>query len=223
MFMRPVLMVLMLRSGLTSLQDISVATLRSVPTILGLVVWLLGSTLVATALWGTSPQYSEFFRTLSFLQTCITTANFPDIMMSEYSATRSAFVFYFVFLVVGNFFVLSLILGEIRVAYTKTVDNRQLLFVRARKEELVMAFASLSTGRVWVSSREVMRMYGSMAVMFWGMGESDEVGQRERAHMMRFLADSNVINQQCFLAAAVRATTAIIDRSHPIYRRFLSR
>ena len=44
---------------------------------------------------------------------CLTTANFPDVMLPEYNANRASVLFFAAFLLVGHFFLLNLVLAVV--------------------------------------------------------------------------------------------------------------
>jgi hypothetical protein len=143
-WMRPVFFIMTFRAGRSAIKDVGVAVYLSIPLFIILLAYLLLFDVVATLLWSAFPRYSNFWITLPFLQTALTTANYPDVMLPEYYENRWTFVFYFVFLVMGNFFLLSLLLGQIRYSYTFAVDSGVKAFqVNQMRNEFAILFLFL--------------------------------------------------------------------------------
>lgn len=112
-WMRPPLMCLSFRTGRSSLLDVLQAFVWSAPYFFAIVVYLVIAAVVATSLWGLqSLGYDDFWLTLSTLQMTLVTGNYPDVMLSVYYNARTSFIFFLIFIIVGSFFFLSLILGE---------------------------------------------------------------------------------------------------------------
>ena len=82
-------------------------------------------------------------RALLSLVVLITTANFPDVMLSAYSASRASVIFFATFLLMGTFFLLNMFLAEIVVHYKRQVDAEAAMQRAHRNEALRFAFELL--------------------------------------------------------------------------------
>ncbi|CAE7751948.1 TPC1 [Symbiodinium pilosum] len=115
----------------------------------------LGALLMAFFAWMALilyPPYTEegrryfpaFLPGMWSLFVLLTTANFPDVMLPAYEKSRSAVVFFVVFMLVGMFFLVNVITAMIMSAYQRQVaedtDYRQTL----RREKVSEAFDLLS-------------------------------------------------------------------------------
>ena len=144
-WMRPVLFIITFRSGRSAMKDVVVAVGLSIPFLLALLVFLFMFGIIGTVFWGASfPHWDNFWTSLTFLQTCLVTANFPDVMLPEYYENRWTFLYFFVFMVIGNFFLLSLLLGQIIYSYRYAVDTGVRRFSRVRRRELMLTFHALA-------------------------------------------------------------------------------
>lgn len=79
---------------------------------------------------------------LSFLSTftILTTANFPDVMMSAYSYNRLFAIPFIFFLLFGLFFVMNIVLASVYSNYKRGLDARATNFQESREKSLDIAF-----------------------------------------------------------------------------------
>ena len=79
---------------------------------------------------------------LSFLSTftILTTANFPDVMMSAYSYNRLFAIPFILFLLFGLFFVMNIVLASVYSNYKRGLDARATNFQESREKSLDIAF-----------------------------------------------------------------------------------
>jgi len=149
-------------------------SLRPIGEVLGLIVCLILVASWAAMLlfesWScreevrTSTSMPCFLRQADQLLVLLTTANYPDVMMPVYNETRWSVFFFIVYLMLGLFGLLNLVLAvtyhEYRKQMLKEVENRQL----DRDESLRLAFDGLdltADGRIqfpeWKGVLEILR------------------------------------------------------------------
>ena len=85
---------------------------------------------------------------------CLTTANFPDVMMTQYSRSRATALFFAPFLLLGNFFLLNLVLAVVVQAHSDSVEHTARLARDAQQRSLRAAFGSLARAVSVVSASE---------------------------------------------------------------------
>ena len=74
---------------------------------------------------------------------CLTTANFPDVMLPEYNTNRFAFFYFAPFLLIGHFFLLNLVLAVVVKAHSDSREATTRDRVERQQKALRSAFASL--------------------------------------------------------------------------------
>lgn len=52
----------------------------------------------------------------------LTTANFPDVMLPAYRESRSAFLYFLIFMIVGMFFLVNALTAIVMSAYQQTLE-----------------------------------------------------------------------------------------------------
>ena len=75
----------------------------------------------------------------------LTTSNFPDVMMPAYDRARASFAFFFVFLVLGTFFLLNVVIAVVCNEYNRAVQVETEEKKDFRERRLRKAFAILMT------------------------------------------------------------------------------
>lgn len=90
---------------------------RTLPKIGGVLLvlctFLLASAWAAVLLFQGDEAFNGLGVALWSLFICLTTANFPDVMMSNYDSYRPTIFFFAPFLLLGNFFLLNLVLAVV--------------------------------------------------------------------------------------------------------------
>jgi len=95
-------------------------------------------------------------RALLSLVVCLTTANFPDVMLHAYKGSRASFLFFASFLLIGLFFLMSMFLAEIVEAYKRQLEQERLFQRRQRDDALRFAFELLDfNGNGFVERDEI--------------------------------------------------------------------
>ena len=98
--------------------------------------------------------FTNLWQTCWQLFICITTANFPDVMIPAYSHARlPAAVYFGGFLVLGFFFMMNLLLATVYNAYTDERESASRRRARSRAANITAAFELLAAGE----TREVSR------------------------------------------------------------------
>ena len=100
------------------------------------------------------PNYGDALWNLLIL---LTTSNFPDIMMPAYTLHRSAFFFFFAFLLAGYFFLTNLILAIVCKGHTEQREADLAAEELSQKENLDRAFALLDPAGTGALTRPVMK------------------------------------------------------------------
>lgn len=88
---------------------------------------------------------------------CVTTVNYPDVMMPSYNSHRFAGLYFVSFMVVSFFFLMNLILASIFNTYEEEIENRKKTRKQIQNDNLTEAFhlmdSNPSTGTI---SRETI-------------------------------------------------------------------
>lgn len=221
-WVRAALLVVCTRSGRQSSWDVVIALRRCFPVLLILLAYLFCSAVIATLIWGTdSPNFMEFFNTMVRLQTTLTTANFPDVMIPEYTESRWSFIYFFVFVVVGNFFLLALVLGELRQAYTESVDSRFQEFSRIRQSELAKAFDALALGRDWIPKSEFCELQALSAKIAPFSRTSVWSLEHQKIRTDVLFGEADRCNLQLWSKRVLQAINTSVHKSYPKWRSLL--
>eukprot|EP00939_MAST-03C_sp_MAST-3C-sp1_P005373 g5373.t1 len=180
LFVRPLLFVAKsrsVRSGFTIL-------FKTVPSfadvLLLLVLCVLFGAGVGCVIFQDSDEGSEFFSSLATginsMVVLLTTANYPDVMMPAYSNNRAASLFFVIYLIVGLFLMLNLVLATICDSYSQMLAEKEKDLMKQRKASLDAAFRLLRRAsavdrrrsRHRPRSREAIKLVGR------GLGRGEE-------------------------------------------------
>jgi len=71
---------------------------------------------------------------------CVTTANYPDVMMPGYNENRLIAIYFVVFMVITFFFLMNVILASVVNAYDNELDRRKLSSKEMSQQDLHEAF-----------------------------------------------------------------------------------
>ena len=74
----------------------------------------------------------------------LTTANFPDIMLPAYNVSFFYSIFFISYLMIGLYFLLSLLLANIFTKFTQRLENKANERTEKRREHLGKFFDSFS-------------------------------------------------------------------------------
>lgn len=128
--------------------------LSSIPQVLELFflgfLLLLFFALVAIILFPiTTEEGRTFFPSLATgmwsLLVLLTTANFPDVMLPAYRVSRAAFLYFFLFMIVGMFFLVNVLTAIVMSAYQRQVGVNRLNLKETRQKKLNQAYDLLTT------------------------------------------------------------------------------
>lgn len=72
-----------------------------------------------------SASFSTLMESLWTLWICVTTANYPDVMMPAYNRSRFSALYFVVFMVMSFFFLMNLILASVVNTYDDAMENRK--------------------------------------------------------------------------------------------------
>lgn len=91
-----------------------------------------------------SPEGEEHFPNLIdgmwTLWICVTTANYPDVMMPAYNNSRAAAIYFVLFMVITFFFLMNVILASVVNAYDNELDRRRASAKEISQKDLREAF-----------------------------------------------------------------------------------
>lgn len=111
-----------------------------------------------------SPEGRQYFADLGdgmwSLYILLTTANFPDVMMPIYRENRFAILFFFVFIVLGVFFLSNVMTAVVFNVYNEQNEESKQQKAELRKECLEEAFQLLSAERLEVDAGEYEGVHG---------------------------------------------------------------
>ena len=134
-------------------------------------------------------QFSDLPTGALSLLVLLTTANFPDVMLPAYRAHRASCLFFIVFLLLGLFFLMNLVLATIYNAYRKQLEDNMLEFAHRRRESLHVAFGLLDLSNDgYVEVSEVESLLGVLEVE--GMWSGEGGGSKLAAAAARQAAPS---------------------------------
>ena len=91
--------------------------------------------------------FPDFPNSMVNMLVLLTTANYPDVMMPAYNASRPSVLFFMSFLLVGLFFCMNLVLASVYNNYKLQMTERALVYHRKRREGLSAAFRKLDTNQ----------------------------------------------------------------------------
>ena len=87
--------------------------------------------------------FTSLFETMWQLFICLTTANYPDVMMPAYTTARLSFSFFFTFIALGTFFLCNVVIAVVCNAYNAQVERDEEANAAFRASRLNQAFALL--------------------------------------------------------------------------------
>ena len=127
--------------------------LRTLPSVLDSVVLitllLVIYSTVGLLLFRNTQEGHEYFPDFSsamvHMLVLLTTANYPDVMMPAYNASRPSVLFFVSFLLVGLFFCMNLVLASVYNNYKIQMKERAVQYHRKRRKGLTAAFEQLDT------------------------------------------------------------------------------
>jgi Ion transport protein len=101
-------------------------------------------------------HFSSLVEALWTLWICVTTANYPDVMMPAYNENRLAGVYFVVFMIVTFFFFMNLILASIVNAYDDTMNTRRRSLKEAENAKLSEAFELMDSDKIGTIDRKTI-------------------------------------------------------------------
>jgi hypothetical protein len=111
-----------------------------------------------------SPQGKRDFANLIegcwTLWICVTTANYPDVMMPSYNNNRLAVIFFVSFMIISFFFLMNLILAAVVNAYDESIERRKQMRKEITSENLTKAFQLMDPEKKgWISQETIMAVF----------------------------------------------------------------
>ena len=104
---------------------------------------------VANSLFSGTIEGIEYFSTLSesffSMFVCLTTSNYPDIMLESYDRSRLFALFFIIYLIIGLFIFLNLLLAIFYANYQERVEASIDNFFKLRNDYLIRLFRKYAT------------------------------------------------------------------------------
>ena len=108
----------------TTLKDLY----QSLTLLVGVILYIIYAGLIGYFLFRNDfegyQQFPNFGDGVFNLVILLTTANFPDVMLPAYNKNWFYASFFIIFLILGLFFLLNLVLAKVFVNYKKTLESR---------------------------------------------------------------------------------------------------
>ena len=135
--------------------------------------------------------FTDFFETMWQLFICLTTANYPDVMMPAYTASRFSFSFFFIFIAIGTFFMCNVVVAVVCNAYNEQVERNREAREAFRAARLDQAFKLLdaadTTQYGTISRQRIEEVFRELN--FYNMGLARITPDRSR--LLFAMLDSN--------------------------------
>lgn len=117
---------------------------RMIPTVSSIYGFLCVAAIFAYALFSgrsSDPAYfGDFYTSWKDMYVCLTTSNFPDVMITAYTMDSTYAVFFIVFYVLGLYIGMNLVLGVVFTKYQDAGRNEMKQNAHDRRHALNMAF-----------------------------------------------------------------------------------
>jgi len=143
-FIRIFLVVLFIRSLRESIIRILRVVYDSKEIVFLLIAYNIFFSWIGTILFKGTQEGERYFSTLTEgswnLLILLTTANFPDVMLPAYHEYKPYCIFFILYLIIGLFFMLNLILATYYSAYKNRVEKSLNTFVQERQNHLEIKF-----------------------------------------------------------------------------------
>ena len=143
-FIRPVLFSLTIRSVKSFWRRYLLVIKGSAPMVLFIVIYVfyfawMGSRLFAGTIEGVE-TFSNLNDSFFYMFVLLTTSNYPDVMLPSYGQQRRYAAFFIVYLVIGLFLLMNLLLAIFYSAYQERVDRSIDNFKERRNAFLIKMF-----------------------------------------------------------------------------------
>ena len=131
--LQPFARLLLLSTLTTSVQQEAKTLIKVLPEVMNILVILfiymvfwafLGTVLFYDTVEAES-GFSSLIESLWTLWICVTTANYPDVMMPAYNKSRLTGIYFVVFMVMSFFFLMNLILASVVNTYDDVMESRK--------------------------------------------------------------------------------------------------
>ena len=91
---------------------------------------------------------------------CVTTANYPDVMMLGYNESRLTALYFVSFMAITFFFMMNLFLATVVNGYNDEVEARKIRLNDVTRENLRLAFRLLdSEKKGWIEKEVIMSVF----------------------------------------------------------------
>lgn len=138
--------------------------------------------------YGTEQGTRDFPNLIEALWTlwiCVTTANYPDVMMPAYNENRLSSIFFVSFMILIFFFLMNLVLAAVVNAYDESIKNRKKKRAELAQENLSKAFELMDTRNEGSIGRAAVM--GLLMVLNDDFPEIHKLGRDEAKLLFGFL------------------------------------
>jgi len=104
-------------------------------------------------------HFSRLVESAWSLWTMITTANYPDVMLPAYDASRLTCAYFIFFMIITYYFLLNAILATIYNAYTEETEDREKETEERSEKNVLKAFDLLSGDAPYVGSDDLEAVF----------------------------------------------------------------
>ena len=99
-------------------------------------------------------DFSDIFEACWTLWQCVTTVNYPDVMMPSFNQNRLAALYFISFMALCFFFIMNLILASVLNTYDEEINGRKKSRKKISNENLTKAFELMDPDKNGAVSRE---------------------------------------------------------------------
>lgn len=163
-FFQPFARLLLLGTFLISVHQEVATTLLVLPEVFNicslLLIFVLFWAFFGTVLFYDTPQgaagFSSLVESMWTLWICITTANYPDVMMPSYNENRLAGIYFVGFMIFSFFFFMNLILASVVNTYDDVIKDRNKAKQEYEQAKLREAFEIMDVDKTGTIDRETI-------------------------------------------------------------------
>lgn len=141
---RVILIVVFIRALREAIKRIALVLYDSKEIVLMIIAYVILFGWLGYRLFRGTQEGEAYFPTLAegiwSLMILLTTANFPDVMLPAYSDNKAYSIFFIVYLIIGLFFLLNLVLAIYYSNYKTRVENSINKFISIREDFILQEF-----------------------------------------------------------------------------------
>ncbi|CAJ1945081.1 unnamed protein product [Cylindrotheca closterium] len=160
----PFLRLLLLGSYLKDCQKEIVSLVKLIPDVVSIMV-IVGAitafySVVGVLLFDVSEQgqrdFPNWIEGVWTLWICVTTANYPDVMMPSYNKSRFSGIYFVSFMVIVFFLLMNMVLGSVVEHYDLVMENRKKKMDQMLHQDLARAFELMDPNGTGVVTQDTI-------------------------------------------------------------------